>query len=85
VFVSELRKALEPERGEGDPPQVIRSVQPGYRIEIGHGQLDLVRFERLTEDASRMLGEGDPASASAKLAEALELWRGPALDDFTYE
>ena len=23
--------------------------------------------------------------ASAKLHEALELWRGPALDDFTYE
>ena len=85
VHVSELRKALEPERSGGDPARVIRSVEPGYQIELEPDELDLFRFERLTEEAGRSLGEGDPASALAQLREALALWRGPALDDFTYE
>ena len=82
VYVSELRKALDPESSAGQP---ILSAEPGYRIDVPPDQLDLTRFERLTEEASRVLGEGDPESASDTLREALDLWRGPALDDFTYE
>ncbi|MGH3082381.1 MAG: AfsR/SARP family transcriptional regulator, partial [Gaiellaceae bacterium] len=43
----------------------------GYLIRIDEGDLDVATFERLR-------GEG-------KLREALELWRGDALADFTYE
>jgi DNA-binding SARP family transcriptional activator len=81
VYVSELRKALAAE----DDVQAISSAEPGYRIDIRPDQLDLTRFERLTEEAGRALAQGDSASASEKLHAALELWRGPALDDFTYE
>jgi DNA-binding SARP family transcriptional activator len=82
VYVSELRKALT---SEGDATQPISSAEPGYRIDVRPDQLDLARFERLTEDAGRALAQEDPTSAAEKLHEALELWRGPALDDFTYE
>jgi DNA-binding SARP family transcriptional activator len=85
VYVSELRKALDPERPEDDPPRVIVTTEPGYRMEVQPDQLDLFRFERLTEAGGRSLGAGDPSAASAAFREALELWRGPALDDFTYE
>lgn len=43
----------------------------GYLIRIDEGELDVATFERLR-------GEG-------KLRQALELWRGDALADFTYE
>ena len=85
VYVSELRKALASPGSSGDTAQPILSAEPGYRIELRPDQLDLARFERLTEEAGRALSEGDPAKASVMLHEALELWRGPALDDFAYE
>jgi YVTN family beta-propeller protein len=47
--------------------------------------VDLLRFRRLAEEGSRALADGDPAAASAKLVDALSVWRGPALADFLYE
>ena len=79
VRVSQLRKGLGQDR---DGPIVTRA--PGYLTEVGPDQLDLHRFERFVQDASRALEEGDPATASDKLRSALRLWRGPALADFGY-
>ena len=47
---------------------------PGYTIRVDPGELDLERFERLLEQGG-----------SERLREALDLWRGPALADFSYE
>jgi hypothetical protein len=44
-------------------------------------ELDLDRFSRLLGEADG----ADPATAAAKLREALALWRGPALAEFAYE
>ena len=74
VYVSELRKALAPEPSAGDSFQPILSAEPGYRIDLRPDQLDLARFERLTEDAGRALAEGDSAiglRAAARGARAL--------------
>ena len=47
------------------------------------------RFNPLTpshlEQGRRLLAEGAVAEADQALGQALELWRGPALDDFRYE
>jgi DNA-binding SARP family transcriptional activator len=75
VRVSQLRKAL----GKGG--KCIKTRPPGYTIDLGPGQLDLHTFERLLDQAKELT----PADASSVLEEALDLWRGPALDDFTYE
>jgi DNA-binding SARP family transcriptional activator len=84
VRVSQLRKVLEP----GCPAngsRVLRTQAPGYVLVAEPGTVDLLRFRRLADEGSRALAEGDPAAACVKLAEALSLWRGPALAEFADE
>jgi DNA-binding SARP family transcriptional activator len=79
VRVSKLRKAL----GTGGEAIVTRA--PGYVLHVGSDRLDLQRFERLVSEAQRDLEGGDAAQASAKLGDALSLWRGEPLADLAYE
>jgi DNA-binding SARP family transcriptional activator len=72
--VSQLRKALAPHA-----PIVTR--EPGYLIRVEEDELDLLRFERLVEEAQR----APPEIAAQRLREALGLWRGPALADLERE
>lgn len=83
-YVSHLRKALEPGRGRGEY-QILVSRPPGYSLQIRPQQLDATRFEALTEQARKLLDEGDAAAAAERLHAALALWRGPALADFAHE
>jgi predicted ATPase/DNA-binding SARP family transcriptional activator len=73
VYVSGLRKAL----GEG----VLLTHPPGYVLRVHPGDVDAERFEALVRAAPSF----EPAARATMLAEALALWRGPALADFTYE
>jgi DNA-binding SARP family transcriptional activator len=77
VNVSRLRKAL--------PGDVVATKSPGYVIRLEPEQLDLHRFERLVEEGRSLLARDQAADASKRLGEALSLWRGPPLADFTYE
>jgi DNA-binding SARP family transcriptional activator len=80
VYVSELRKTLH--RG---PREVLLTRPPGYVLVIDPDSLDLHRFEQLFSQARHALDAGDAATASSMLADALDLWSGPPLADFTYE
>ena len=73
TYVSQLRKAL------GN--QVIVTRPAGYELVVEPDGLDLHRFERLVSEARG----NDPAVATARLREALALWRGPPLGEFAYE
>jgi DNA-binding SARP family transcriptional activator len=53
----------------------------GYRVVLNGHSLDVIRFERLLDEGTRLLEEGDAAAAHRALEEALTLWRGPALLD----
>ena len=75
--VSRLRSAL------GDAAAVV-AQPPGYVLDVDPASIDTVRFEALLADA-RAAQAADPERASARAAEALALWRGPPLADFTYE
>jgi DNA-binding SARP family transcriptional activator len=77
VYVSQLRKALGPER------LVTRS--PGYELRVDEGELDVERFESLVAAAREQLSAGNARAAVQGLREALELWRGPALREFRAE
>jgi DNA-binding SARP family transcriptional activator len=77
VVVSRLRKAL--------PGDVVTTRSPGYLVRVGAGELDLHRFERLVEEGKDLLTSGLTADASARLHDALSLWRGPPLADFAYD
>jgi DNA-binding SARP family transcriptional activator/class 3 adenylate cyclase/pimeloyl-ACP methyl ester carboxylesterase len=85
VYVSRLRKALEPQRDQTTPAEVLVTRTPGYMVRVGLDALDRFRFERFVADGRRMLSEGDPAAAAKRLDEALALWRGPALVEFADE
>ena len=78
VRVSQLRRAL------GPAGELLVTRAPGYALALAPEQLDLRRFERLVEAGDRALAGDDPATAAERLSEALALWRGPPLADFSY-
>jgi DNA-binding SARP family transcriptional activator/pimeloyl-ACP methyl ester carboxylesterase len=75
ILVSQLRKAL--------PEARLHTRPPGYLLEVGDDELDLSRFERWAAEARQALSQHDPRQARELLGEALALWRGPALAEFT--
>jgi len=70
-YVARLRRVL----GDG----VLLTRTPGYALRVE--ALDATRFQALVEEATHE----EPAAAAPRLAQALALWRGPALADFAYE
>lgn len=68
TYVWNLRQSL------GD--DVIVTEAPGYALRIAPGDVDVGRFRALVRDGEAAMGAGDPAKASAVLAEAVALWRG---------
>jgi DNA-binding SARP family transcriptional activator len=81
TYVSHLRRLLEP----GTRPRengLIVTRSPGYLLRLAPGQLDRHRFETLVAEAR---SSAEPAAALANLREALALWRGPPLPEFTFE
>src|SRR5438477_10811955 len=75
--VSQLRKLFGPD--------VLLTSGPGYLLRAEPDQLDATHFERLVEAGRNALARGDAQTAAATLREALGLWRGAALADFTYD
>lgn len=80
-----LRVAVSRLRGSLDGEASIDTRAPGYVLEIPNGQIDLTRFEELSEQGGQALAGGDPAAAASLLTEALALWRGRALGDLIGE
>ncbi len=85
VFISNLRRSLEPDRPPRSPATVLLTRPPGYMLTVEPDNLDSGRFERLARDGRRLLVEGDPSGAHAALTEALNLWQGRALAEFAHE
>lgn len=79
VYVSRLRATLGADRAR------LQSGPSGYRLVIEPDELDASRFERLAAEGRAALAEGHPEVASARLGQALALWRGPALAEFAEE
>jgi predicted ATPase/DNA-binding SARP family transcriptional activator len=73
-YVSRLRSVLAPE-------VAVISRGGGYAVNVGPGQLDADRFERLVAEGQAALSGGEAAAAGNRFREALALWRGPALAD----
>jgi DNA-binding SARP family transcriptional activator len=72
-FVSQLRKLLGPE--------TLVTRPPGYSLRLEPGQLDADRFRRAVADAR----EAGPEERARLLGDALALWRGPPLQDFSFD
>jgi class 3 adenylate cyclase/DNA-binding SARP family transcriptional activator len=85
TYVTRLRQVLEPDRPRGKAGRVLVSYPTGYAIRVGTDRLDALRFEVLADDGRAAVGAGDPRVGAELLAEALGLWRGPALPEFAAE
>jgi DNA-binding SARP family transcriptional activator len=84
AYVSNLRRALEPDRLPRSPARVLQSNGGGYQISTSPDHLDSIRFERMVTEASDLLSRA-PEQCRALVSKALGLWTGPALADFRYE
>jgi DNA-binding SARP family transcriptional activator len=74
-YVSRLRRLLEPLGA------AIERRGGGYRLELGGGTVDAVLLQALVADAEDAARSGDDERAAALAADAVRLWRGPALAD----
>lgn len=75
VYASRLRKAIAPTGA-----QIVRRGN-GYALLLGPARVDVAEFEARADAGRRALAAGAAAEAWAHLADALALWRGPALPD----
>lgn len=82
AYVSNLRRLLEPGRPPRTPARLLVSASPGYALRLPPESVDAWRFEDLLDQARTVT---DPRAARARLAEALELWRGPAFAEVADE
>ena len=75
-YGSGLRKAIERDRAQ---PSVILTQGRGYVARVAQDELDVLRFEELASRGRAHLAGGRPQEAADAFADALALWRGPAL------
>jgi predicted ATPase/DNA-binding SARP family transcriptional activator len=73
ALVSRLRQAAGRD--------LVEYAGGSYRLAIDPAEIDAVAFEHLVTRGRAALNAGDPSHAAPLLAEALVLWRGPALAD----
>lgn len=85
VYVSNLRKVLEPGRSGAAPAQVLVTRRPGYLLNVAPEELDSSRFASLVASGRQALASARPGESAELLGQALALWRGPALADLSDE
>src|SRR5438067_1324306 len=85
VYVSQLRKILEPEHRAGTAYKVLVSQPPGYLLRIEPESLDLNRFQRFVDEGRAAMSAGAHELASSTFREALGLWRGAPLADLALQ
>nr|WP_281371672.1 BTAD domain-containing putative transcriptional regulator [Petropleomorpha daqingensis] len=81
-YVSHLRRRLEPGSAARTRSAVIVREGPGYAVRLPREAVDAWRFEDLLAQAA---AAEHPARVAELLADALHLWRGPALADYAEE
>ena len=81
VFVSQLRRALEPDRSRGEAATLLVTASPGYRLDIEPDAVDAHAFAALVAGGREALDAGDPERAAESLLRAEGMWGGPALAD----
>jgi DNA-binding SARP family transcriptional activator len=85
VYISGLRRALEPQPPADPAQRLLTTRGTGYVLRADERSLDLLEFLAAAADGRRALDEGQHAEAAERLRHALGLWRGRALADVADE
>jgi DNA-binding SARP family transcriptional activator len=87
TYVSGLRGALHLRRPGAATrmPARISARRGAYRLDVEAGELDLLVFQDLADRGRAALVDGDLAGGARRLEQALDLWRGPALEDVGFD
>ncbi|MBF6329899.1 BTAD domain-containing putative transcriptional regulator [Nocardia transvalensis] len=72
TFISELRRALEPDRCPRARSHIIETVGNGYALRIPRAHVDAHRFE----DTLQAMRHGSSGQVASALSEALSWWAG---------
>jgi DNA-binding SARP family transcriptional activator/DNA-binding beta-propeller fold protein YncE len=83
VHISRLRKELTSGNADNGCGLLMRAN--GYVLEVTAESVDIDRFQRAVARAEDANADGRHGDAAELLNQALPLWRGPPLADFTYE
>ncbi|SDF34785.1 DNA-binding transcriptional activator of the SARP family [Lentzea fradiae] len=83
THVKHLRRVLEPGRTSRTSSSVLPYTNGGYAVNADAVEVDLLAFRRLVAEANHgdTGSDGDRTAVVARLAAALELWRGRPLAD----
>ena len=84
-YISNLRRALEPDRRPGAPATVLVTEPGGYRLVVEDEDVDAAVFERLLQEAEVAMADGRHDLAADLATDARARWRGPVLGDLGYE
>jgi len=79
VYVSGLRRALEPRRTCRASDEILATSGAGYMLRLEPDQLDATVMDRHLADARRLAAARDLAAVARALAAALGLWQGASL------
>ncbi|MFC0544459.1 AfsR/SARP family transcriptional regulator [Kutzneria chonburiensis] len=77
TYIAGLRRALEPDRTNRAPSQVLASAGSGYLLRLSEAQVDLTAFESHLA-AMRQAG-ADTQTSLCHVESAIALWRGAPL------
>lgn len=78
VYVSNLRRVLEPERRPRAQSRLLPYDPAGYRLAVEPSRLDAARFLALVAEAEQAT---DPVAVERAATRALRLWRGDPYSD----
>ena len=81
TYISNLRRALEPERRPRDAPIRLLTRAPGYQLVAGRDEVDWFRLEDLLADGRTLLAAGRAAEAAERLSEAWTISVSPPVLD----
>lgn len=77
TYVYQLRKLLAEPSGR----QLIRTVAPGYVLDVPAEAVDCWRFNTFVQRGRQELEADQPAEAAAVLTAALDMWQGSVLEN----
>ncbi|WP_184741923.1 BTAD domain-containing putative transcriptional regulator [Arthrobacter sp. AZCC_0090] len=81
VYISSLRRMLEPSRPTSVPSQRLASHPGGYVLAVTEDELDFLRFREQVAAGGLAVQAGDLLGGADSIRQAVELFNGPAFPD----